>query len=80
MFSMGARLIFPGGGDLAVELGACVQVMVVRRQPGLPQLARLLWRQHAQRRAHLSWGESVAEIGIEVEGSVSGLGSEPGEP
>ena len=47
-------LVFAGAGDLAVVLGACVQVVVVGCQPGLPQLLCLVWRQHAQRGAHLA--------------------------
>mmetsp|Transcript_34794 Transcript_34794/g.88138 ORF Transcript_34794/g.88138 Transcript_34794/m.88138 type:complete len:329 (+) Transcript_34794:387-1373(+) len=46
-------LVLAAGGHLAVELGRGVQVVVVRGEPRVAQLARLLGRQHAQRGAHL---------------------------
>lgn len=48
-----AHLVFPGAGDLAVVLGAGIQVVIVGSEAGLSQLLRLLGRQHAQRGAHL---------------------------
>lgn len=50
---MASHLVLPGAGDLAVVLWAGVQVVIVRGQAGLPKLLCLLWRQHAQRGAHL---------------------------
>ena len=46
-------LVLPRGGDLAVELGAGVQIVVVGGEPRVPQLGGLRVVQHAQRGAHL---------------------------